>query len=115
MILNLGCGDDQFGDIRLDLFRTKATNVIGDATTLPFVDGSFDEVYERNLLEHMPNPAAHLAEVKRVLKCGGKLRLITDNAACLKYYILGTHTGGTESTEEKMFILLSLRKSISET
>ncbi len=94
MILNIGCGDDPYGDVRLDLFQTKATNALGDAANLPFADGVFSDIYERNLLEHMPNPAAHLQEVRRVLKKGGILRLVTDNAACLKYYTLGTHTGG---------------------
>jgi len=94
LILNLGCGEDSFGDIRMDLFRTKTTNVIGDAVNLPFAAETFSEVYEKNLLEHLPNPGAHLENVRRVLKTGGRLSLITDNAACLKYYTLGTHTGG---------------------
>lgn len=94
MILNVGCGQDTFGDIRMDLFRTQATNVLGDAVHLPFAGEAFTEVFEKNLLEHMPNPATHLEDVRRVLKEGGTLHLITDNAACLKYYTLGTHTGG---------------------
>ena len=93
MILNVGCGRDTFGDIRMDLFRTEATNILGDAIHLPFRDATFSDVYEKNLLEHMPNPATHLEDVRRVLGAGGTLHLVTDNAACLKYYTLGTHTG----------------------
>ena len=92
--LNLGCGDETYGDIRLDLFPTKGANVVGDCQRLPFRDSVFDEVYEKCLFEHLPNPAQHLEEVKRVMQLGATLTLITDNAACLKYYVLGTHTGG---------------------
>ncbi|MGA2461114.1 MAG: methyltransferase domain-containing protein [Candidatus Bathyarchaeia archaeon] len=92
--LNLGCGNDTYGDIRLDLFPTKGANVVGDSQRLPFKDSMFTEVYERNLFEHLPNPAQHLHEIRRVMKINGTLTIITDNAACLKYYILGTHTGG---------------------
>ena len=92
--LNVGCGNDLRGDVRLDLFPTSAANVVGDAQHLPFQNATFEEVYEKNLLEHMPNPAMHLTEVGRIMKPGGRLTLITDNAACLKYYLLGTHTGG---------------------
>jgi ubiquinone/menaquinone biosynthesis C-methylase UbiE len=94
LMLNIGCGDDTKGDVRLDLFRTGAANILGNAELLPFKDEAFDKVYERNIFEHMPNPGNHLAEVKRVMVKGGTLTLITDNAACLKYYLLGTHTGG---------------------
>jgi ubiquinone/menaquinone biosynthesis C-methylase UbiE len=92
--LNLGCGDDIYGDIRLDLFPTKAANIVGDSQRLPFRDLVFTEIYERNVFEHLPNPAQHLTEVRRVLRLNGTLKLITDNAACLKYYIMGTHMGG---------------------
>jgi ubiquinone/menaquinone biosynthesis C-methylase UbiE len=94
LTLNLGCGDDEYGDIRLDLFPTKGANVVGDSQLLPFKGSVFSEVYERNVFEHLPNPAQHLIEVRRVLRPSGVLTLITDNAACLKYYIMGTHTGG---------------------
>ncbi len=94
LTLNLGCGDDTYGDIRLDLFPTKGANVVGDSQRLPFRDSVFVEVYERNVFEHLPNPAVHLEEVRRVMRVDGMLTLITDNAACLKYYIMGTHTGG---------------------
>lgn len=94
LTLNVGCGDERIGDVRLDFVATSAANIVGDAQHFPFQDCAFLEVYESNVLEHMPNPALHLSEVKRILKMGGTLRLVTDNAACLKFYVLGTHTGG---------------------
>ena len=93
--INLGCGNDMFGDVRVDIVQTKATTHVMDLS-LPwlFPDESFDATYSKNLLEHLPNPQFFFREAFRVLKRKGKLTLITDNAACLKYYVLGTHTGG---------------------
>lgn len=101
LILNIGCGEDRFGDVRLDLAPTSSTTIVADAQSLPFRDSVFERTYERNLLEHLPNPGKHLSEVNRVMKPGGLLNLVTDNAACLKYYILGTHTGGYRKREGK--------------
>ena len=91
--LNIGCGLTSNGDVRVDFIRTPTVTVVADALHLPFRDGIFALAYERNLLEHMPNPSSHLIEIRRILRPNGNLELITDNAACLKYYIFGTHTG----------------------
>jgi len=108
--LNVGCGDDTRCDVRLDLFPTSAANIVGDGQHLPFRSDVFSEVYEKNLLEHMPNPAMHLVEVCRIMRRGGRLNLITDNAACLKYYLLGTHTGGysKHGGKDKHFALFTM-------
>jgi len=94
--LNIGCGDQNFGDVRVDFRRTKTSTILADSQNLPFREGSFTLVYERNLLEHLPNPGMHLSEVRRVMKSGGVLHLITDAASCLRYYVLRTHTGRYE-------------------
>ena len=44
---------------------------VGDVTDLPFEDGFFDIAHCHNVLMHIPDTAAVLAEVKRVLKPGG--------------------------------------------
>ena len=41
---------------------------VGDATTLPFADGSFDVVVSALLLNFLPDPARALAEQKRVAR-----------------------------------------------
>jgi len=88
MILNLGCGSEWYGDVRADIHRTEATNLICDAdSTLPFKDEVFDEIYSRCLFEHLKNPNFFLQEVKRVLKKGGRVTIITDNASYLRFHI----------------------------
>ena len=43
----------------------------GDATRLPFRDGSFDVIVTSEVLEHIQNDVAALTELSRVLKPGG--------------------------------------------
>ena len=64
-------------------FAHRATGIhaaAADAAALPFASSSFDAVLIRDLLHHLPDPAAALAEARRVLRPGGGLTLIEPNA-----------------------------------
>ena len=50
----------------------SASFVRGDATRLPFADGSFDRIIVSEVLEHIPDDAAAMAEITRVLHPEGK-------------------------------------------
>lgn len=45
----------------------------GDASALPFLDGSFDVVVTRFALHHFADPGAPLAEMVRCLRAGGRI------------------------------------------
>jgi ubiquinone/menaquinone biosynthesis C-methylase UbiE len=92
-VLNVGCGDDSYGTHRLDFVRGRHVTELGSALQLPYRDGSFDEVFAANILEHMPNPLLFLQECKRVLRRGGRLVVITDHAAFLGYHVHGVTPG----------------------
>jgi len=94
-VLNLGCGTEDYGTHRVDIEQTRsATHVFNVENGILFPDGMFDAVYERNLLEHLQDHGYHLRELYRVLKKGGVVTLITDNAACVRFYLFRTHMGG---------------------
>lgn len=48
-----------------------------DNYNLPFADAVFDIVTSTDVIEHLKEPAAHLREIRRVLKPGGHLVLTT--------------------------------------
>jgi ubiquinone/menaquinone biosynthesis C-methylase UbiE len=50
-----------------------AAVVRGDATCLPFEDGSFDRIIASEVLEHIPDDDAALNELARVLRPGGTI------------------------------------------
>jgi ubiquinone/menaquinone biosynthesis C-methylase UbiE len=54
-----------------------------DACRLPFADDSFDVVYARALLHHLPDPIAGIREIRRVLKPGGVAAFLDPNKTVL--------------------------------
>ena len=64
---------------RRRLAEAEVGNVLlqeGNASSLPFVDGSFDLAYSRFALHHVEDPAAVLAESTRVVRGGGRVAVI---------------------------------------
>jgi ubiquinone/menaquinone biosynthesis C-methylase UbiE len=49
--------------------------VLADARRLPFADGSVDALFAAGLVNHLPDPAAGIAELARVTRAGGRLIL----------------------------------------
>jgi ubiquinone/menaquinone biosynthesis C-methylase UbiE len=70
---------------RLQLEDFSAAVGVGDAERLPFDDNSFDIVYSWGVLHHSPNTANAIREVRRVLRPGGRARIMVYH----KYSIIG--------------------------
>lgn len=63
-----------------DALGTGAQLSEADATALPFPDEWFDAVLLSEVLEHVPDDAAALAEIRRILRPGGVLAVSVPNA-----------------------------------
>lgn len=63
----------------------------GTVDTLDFEDGSFDCVTMFDVIEHLDDPRADLADVWRVLRPGGLLVIVTPDAGALVSRALGAH------------------------
>ena len=64
---------------------------VGTVADSGFEDGSFDCVTMFDVIEHLGDPRAELAEVWRVLRPGGLLVLVTPDAGSLVSRALGPH------------------------
>ncbi|UCE03239.1 MAG: class I SAM-dependent methyltransferase, partial [Candidatus Latescibacterota bacterium] len=51
----------------------------GTLAELAFDDDAFDFIVQKDLLEHVPDPRAHLDETVRILKPGGHVWIVTPN------------------------------------
>lgn len=92
--LNLGCGNQRYGDVRVDKYRGSANLIADVEETLPFKDEMFEVVYSRFLFEHLRNPSVALEEMIRVLRPKGRVILITDNAAYPPFYFSNSMGSG---------------------
>jgi len=106
-LLDFGCGP---GSITVDLARSVDAVVGVDSSAeaiaiadqdaaapnveyveasvyeLPFPDGSFDVAYGHQILHHLGNPVAALAEVRRVLVPGGVLAVRETDFGTMTHY-----------------------------
>lgn len=61
---------------------------VGDAENLPFPDASFDMVYSWGVIHHSPDTPAAAREILRVLKPGGRFRVMIYHRHSLIGYML---------------------------
>jgi SAM-dependent methyltransferase len=74
-ILDIGSGPGRLSSkfINVDVFPFPEVDIIADAESLPFKDGSVDALVTESMLEHIPRPTVVAKEMVRILKKGGVL------------------------------------------
>jgi flavin reductase (DIM6/NTAB) family NADH-FMN oxidoreductase RutF/ubiquinone/menaquinone biosynthesis C-methylase UbiE len=77
----------------------------GPATKLPFPDASFDVVALSNLLLHLPEPAAVVAEAARVLRSGGRLGMLEPTTSMSRASMAGYLRGHRHNTSTAQALL----------
>ena len=94
--LDLGCGDGSnafwisrftedlwgadYNSYRLTRALDRFSSLfLADVTDMPVADGAFDMIYFNHVLEHVPDDAAALSEIARILAPGGVVILGTPN------------------------------------
>jgi hypothetical protein len=75
LVCDFGAGTSTYDDrvVCIDGFGYDTVHMVADLGKLPFADGSVDGVISLAVLEHVPDAAAHVAEMFRVLKPGGRV------------------------------------------
>jgi ubiquinone/menaquinone biosynthesis C-methylase UbiE len=62
----------------------RAALMVGDAQRLPFPDDTFDAALAMHMLYHVPDRAAAIAELRRVVRPGGVVLVVTNSVDHLK-------------------------------
>ncbi|MHB1483080.1 MAG: class I SAM-dependent methyltransferase [Saccharofermentanales bacterium] len=111
-ILELGCGNGQFWENRINKLPAKSTIILSDLSDgmldivqkkysgfmnvsvrkidiqeIPFPEGSFDIIIANFMLYHVPDISKGLSEVKRVLKPGGIFYAATNSSRGMREYL----------------------------
>lgn len=75
-------GNGCVGATRGCVGATRAWCVVADATALPFIEGAFSHALCSEVLEHVEDDRAVLAELARVTKAGGRLIVTFPHRRC---------------------------------
>jgi SAM-dependent methyltransferase len=84
-VLDVGCGDRPYDPlfaqaddlVGFDVDGNDRADLHGTIDAIPVEDASFDVVLCLQVLEHVPDPAAAVAELRRVARPGGRVLLAT--------------------------------------
>jgi 2-polyprenyl-3-methyl-5-hydroxy-6-metoxy-1,4-benzoquinol methylase len=84
-VLDVGCGDRPYEQllqgaaeiVGFDVPGNPHADLHGSIDAIPVEDASFDVVLCLQVLEHVPDPAAAVRELRRVVKPGGRVLLST--------------------------------------
>ncbi len=91
LVIDLGSGATSYADrvACVDGAGYPNVHVVSPLEALPFADASVDGIISMAVLEHVPDPAAQVAEMRRVLRPGGRV-------FCFVPFIQGFHASPSD-------------------
>lgn len=75
---------------RLAAFGLQSTLALANAEALPFADDSFDYIYSWGVIHHSPNTEQAVREIYRVLRKGGRAKIMIYHRYSMVGYMLWT-------------------------
>lgn len=93
MKLNLGCGNDILeGYVNLDKYNLDGVDAVHDIEKLPlpFPDDHFDEIYAKDIIEHIDYIPV-LKDLHRIMKPGGILTIKSPHYTSTNFWTDPTH------------------------
>lgn len=113
-LLDVGCGDGKYlnqmralnwegSGVDFDPAAVAAAKqqygfdlCCGDLHSAPFSDGTFDAITMKHVIEHVPDPTSFLQKACDLMKPGGRLVVVTPNAASLAHLTFRSSWRGLE-------------------
>jgi SAM-dependent methyltransferase len=92
--LHLGCGEEKIADaLNVDISPDVGADVVCDLNVMPwpFSSGAYEQVIAQDIIEHLDDPLAFMAEAWRVLIPGGVVSLRTPRFNCENSWRDPTH------------------------
>lgn len=86
---------------------------VGTLETVRLPDESFDVVHFSHVIEHVPDPAAFLGEVRRLLKPGGYVIIVTPNTAGFQAKLFGERWRSAIADHLNLFSTKNLERLVS--
>jgi SAM-dependent methyltransferase len=97
-ILDFGCGDNKAviegaDVVGIDMFNMQKADVAHDLRKFPypFKDDTFDEVRASHIMEHLPDTPETMAELWRITKNGGLVKIWSPHFSGVGAYENPTH------------------------
>lgn len=91
-------------DLSIEMVRYARTRldaaVVGSGEELPYATGTFDAVFARSVLHHLPHPERCVAEIARVLREGGRCVFLDTHRTLLSRFPRKRMAGGEHFSED---------------
>ncbi len=113
---DITCLEPFTGGVKYAREKYKLNVIEGVLPQPSLADGSFDAVIMLHVIEHMPNPAENLVELRRLLKKGGMLVVETPRFDSLMFKMLGRRERNISITNGHIyfFTVPTLRKMLEK-